>query len=96
MSSGFIDAVVYTLHGHVFAYAMTGNLVLLGVALSTHHPSDIVRHLLPLVSFAAGVVLGKALLRFRPAVSLHVTLCCNCSSLDCLARSPTGSRLSFW
>lgn len=74
MSSGFVDAVVYTLHGHVFAYAMTGNLVLLGVAVSAHSVDDVARHVVPLAGFAAGVLLGKFLLHSRRAISLPFTL----------------------
>ena len=31
-TGGLLDAVVYTLHGHVFASSMTGNVILLGIA----------------------------------------------------------------
>jgi uncharacterized membrane protein YoaK (UPF0700 family) len=32
-TGGLLDAVVYTLHGHVFANAVTGNVVLLGISI---------------------------------------------------------------
>jgi uncharacterized membrane protein YoaK (UPF0700 family) len=31
-TGGFLDAVVYLNHGHVFANAMTGNVIFLGIA----------------------------------------------------------------
>ncbi|WP_334241611.1 YoaK family protein [Terriglobus sp. ADX1] len=74
MSSGLVDAVVYMRHGHVFAYAMTGNLVLLGVAFASYNLHSILSHLAPVLGFACGVFIGKSLLRkFRP-FALHLTL----------------------
>jgi uncharacterized membrane protein YoaK (UPF0700 family) len=74
MAGGLQDAVTYTLHGQVFATAMTGNLVLMGVALMTHTLTEILRHAIPLCSFGAGVLAGKTLLRCYRPLSLHVTL----------------------
>lgn len=74
MSSGLIDAVIYMHYGQVFAFAMTGNLVLLGVALSSRDSLQILRHFLPVAGFALGVFLGKLLLgRIRPQ-ALRITL----------------------
>ena len=69
-SSGLIDAVLYMRHGHVFAYAMTGNFVLLGIAISTGHVRDVVQHVSPIVGFFCGVLAGKFMLRFHRAYSL--------------------------
>jgi uncharacterized membrane protein YoaK (UPF0700 family) len=74
MSSGLLDAVVYTQHGQVFANAMTGNLVLLGVLFLSPDRREIVRHLVPLAGFTAGVVFGKYLLRRHRSVSVVVAL----------------------
>lgn len=74
MSSGLTDALVYTLHGGVFAYAMTGNLVLLGVSVATHDTSEIFRHLVPLLGFAAGVLAGKSMLRWHRPLVMPVTM----------------------
>jgi uncharacterized membrane protein YoaK (UPF0700 family) len=74
MSSGLVDAVVYILHGHVFAYAMTGNLVLLGVSVATRDAGEILRHLVPLLGFAAGVLAGKSMLRWRRPLVMPVTM----------------------
>ena len=74
MAGGLLDAVTFTLHGQVFATAMTGNLALLGVALMTHEPAEILRHAIPLCAFGAGVLAGKTLLRCYRPLSLPVTL----------------------
>lgn len=74
LSGGFLDAVVYLLHGHVFANAMTGNLILLGVAILSHQHGEILHHVTPLAAFAAGVLVGKWLLQFHRAASLQFTL----------------------
>jgi uncharacterized membrane protein YoaK (UPF0700 family) len=60
-TGGLLDAVVYLNHGHVFANAMTGNIIFLGIALTGRHWSDIVPHLVPLIGFFAGVLTRKHL-----------------------------------
>ena len=50
-----LDAVVYLNHGHVFANAMTGNVVLLGISAVTDHWGQIVPHLAPIVAYLVGV-----------------------------------------
>ena len=74
MSSGMVDAVVYILHGGVFAYAMTGNLVLLGVSIATLKTGEVFRHLVPLLGFAAGVLAGKSMLRWRRPDVIPITI----------------------
>ena len=64
-AGGILDAVVYLEHGHVFANAMTGNVVLLGISLVTADWSSILPHLVPIVAFLAGV-LASRLLRTLP------------------------------
>ena len=64
-AGGILDAVVYLEHGHVFANAMTGNVVLLGISLVTADWSSILPHLVPVVAFLAGV-LASRLLRTLP------------------------------
>lgn len=73
-AAGLIDAVTYTAHGHVFANAMTGNIVLLGIAMVSHRPWEVLLHVVPILSFIAGVLAGKWLLRFHRGVSLRLTL----------------------
>jgi uncharacterized membrane protein YoaK (UPF0700 family) len=58
-TGGMLDAFVYLNHGHVFANAMTGNVVLLGVAALAHDWLQAVRHLVPLCTFPLGVLASK-------------------------------------
>jgi uncharacterized membrane protein YoaK (UPF0700 family) len=60
-TGGLLDAIVYLNHGHVFANAMTGNIIFLGIAFTGRHWSDIVPHLVPLAGFFAGVLTSKHL-----------------------------------
>ncbi len=74
ISGGLLDATVYLLHGHVFANAMTGNVVLLSIALMAHDYPQALLHLTPLIAFVSGVALGKYVLQFHPASSLRLAL----------------------
>lgn len=58
-TGGLLDAVVYLNHGHVFANAMSGNVIFLGIAVLGRDWGDIVPHLLPLAGFFAGVLTSK-------------------------------------
>ena len=58
VATGFVDAYTFLQHGHVFAQAMTGNLVL--IAIGAFDPT-IVAFWRPLVSYAA-FVLGVVVL----------------------------------
>jgi len=60
-TGGLLDAVVYLNHGHVFANAMTGNVIFLGVAVLGHNWRDIAPHVVPLIAFFAGVITSKHL-----------------------------------
>jgi uncharacterized membrane protein YoaK (UPF0700 family) len=60
-TGGLLDAVVYLNHGHVFANAMTGNVIFLGIATFGHNWGDIILHLVPLAGFFAGVLTSKHL-----------------------------------
>jgi uncharacterized membrane protein YoaK (UPF0700 family) len=64
---GFLDAFTYLAHGHVFANAMTGNVVLLGVDAATARWSESFDHLRPILAFLSGVAVaqGFRLPRFR-------------------------------
>jgi uncharacterized membrane protein YoaK (UPF0700 family) len=54
-TGGFLDAFLYVAHGGVFAGALTGNVILAGIALLSHDTHQITRHLLPIVAFIAGI-----------------------------------------
>jgi uncharacterized membrane protein YoaK (UPF0700 family) len=60
-TGGLLDAVVYLNHGHVFANAMTGNVIFLGIAILGRDWGEIVPHLVPLAGFFAGVLTSKHL-----------------------------------
>jgi uncharacterized membrane protein YoaK (UPF0700 family) len=58
VGTGFVDSYTFLAHGHVFAEAMTGNLVLIGIGVVE---PEIVEFWRPLAAYAAFVV-GVALL----------------------------------
>jgi uncharacterized membrane protein YoaK (UPF0700 family) len=60
-AGGFLDAFTYVGHGHVFANAMTGNVVLLGVQIGLHNSDQAWRHLVPILAFVAGIVFARIL-----------------------------------
>lgn len=57
-AAGATDAMSYLSLGHVFTANMSGNIVLLGIAISTGRLQQMLPHMLPLLSFAIGVVAG--------------------------------------
>jgi uncharacterized membrane protein YoaK (UPF0700 family) len=58
-TGGLLDVVVYLNHGHVFANAMTGNVVFLSIAVLSHDRMDALHHIVPLAAFLVGVVASK-------------------------------------
>ena len=62
---GFLDAFTYIGHNHVFANAMTGNVVLLGVNASNAQWGQARAHLYPILAFVAGVAMAQ-IFRLRP------------------------------
>lgn len=60
-SGGFLDAFTYLGHGGVFANAMTGNVVLLGVHLTSGNFWQAAAHIPPIIAFLAGVFTAQAL-----------------------------------
>jgi uncharacterized membrane protein YoaK (UPF0700 family) len=56
--AGGVDAVSYMSLGHVFTANMTGNTVLLGLALGQAESRAVVRSSLALIGFLAGAFLG--------------------------------------
>jgi uncharacterized membrane protein YoaK (UPF0700 family) len=63
IASGTADAISYLGLGHVFVANMTGNTVLLGIALASGNGGDGLRSGLSLAGFCIGVALGALLLR---------------------------------
>ena len=63
LAGGFLDAYTYLMRGGVFANAQTGNIVLLGVNLFEGEIQAALRYLLPILAFAAGVVVAELVRR---------------------------------
>lgn len=61
LAGGFLDGFTYVGHGHVFANAMTGNVVLLGVHFVSGAWQQAVRHIPPILAFLAGVWASQAI-----------------------------------
>jgi uncharacterized membrane protein YoaK (UPF0700 family) len=59
---GFLDCFSYVGHGHVFACAMTGNVVLLGAYALAKGRAQSLAHLPPILAFLLGVGAAKAIL----------------------------------
>jgi uncharacterized membrane protein YoaK (UPF0700 family) len=60
-AGGFLDGITYIGHGHVFANAMTGNVVLLGIDILSGSLHTALRRLLAIAAFGAGVSLSQAI-----------------------------------
>ena len=77
LSGGFLDAFTYVGHGHVFANAMTGNVVLLGVFAAAGDWPQAWRHIPPIIAFLLGVFTAQLLGRPSPRPLLrHPALLC--------------------
>jgi uncharacterized membrane protein YoaK (UPF0700 family) len=64
-TGGLLDAIVYLDHGHVFANAMTGNVIFLAIALVQSQWMQSLRHIVPITCFLLGVV-GARIIRTAP------------------------------
>ncbi len=60
-AGGFLDGFTYVGHGRVFANAMTGNVVLLGVNFFAGDWHTAFRHLPPILAFLFGVSVAQAM-----------------------------------
>jgi uncharacterized membrane protein YoaK (UPF0700 family) len=65
-AAGSVDAISYLGLGHVFTAMMTGNMVLLGLALGQGHVLAAFRSIVALVGFGVGVGLGATIVRDDP------------------------------
>ncbi|MCI7061596.1 MAG: DUF1275 domain-containing protein [Lachnospiraceae bacterium] len=72
LSGGFQDAYTYNCRDEVFSNAQTGNVVLMSQHFMEGRWFEGIRYLLPLLSFAAGVLLAENVqYRFRNARKIH-------------------------
>jgi uncharacterized membrane protein YoaK (UPF0700 family) len=60
-AGGFLDGFTYVGHGHVFANAMTGNVVLLGINCLSGSWHVALRHLPAILAFLVGVSASQAI-----------------------------------
>jgi uncharacterized membrane protein YoaK (UPF0700 family) len=81
LTGGALDAFIYLNHGHVFAAAMTGNGVLLGVAILHHDYAQALRHLLPIFGFITGIFFANLLDKSLKHHAVTVGLVCEISAL---------------
>jgi uncharacterized membrane protein YoaK (UPF0700 family) len=58
-AGGAMDAWVYLAHGHVFANAQTGNVVLMGIAFAGGDLASAATHLPSLLAFATGALTSR-------------------------------------
>jgi uncharacterized membrane protein YoaK (UPF0700 family) len=91
-AGGFLDAFTYVGHGHVFANAMTGNVVLLGINSLDRSWSQALRHLPPIGAFLVGVCVSTSLQvyarRYSLALPYRLVLVCEALVLFCLGLLP--------
>lgn len=71
LTGGILDAYTYLNRGAVFATAETGNLVLLGVNLAMGHWLKVIYYLLPISSYAAGLLITLAFHRRSDKLFFH-------------------------
>ncbi len=81
LAAGSMDAISYLGLEHVFTAMMTGNTVLLGLALGQGHILPAFRSMLALLGFAAGAILGAMIVQrgerqsdWPPAVTRALTV----------------------
>ena len=71
LTGGILDAYTYLNRGAVFATAETGNLVLLGINLAMGHWLKVIYYLLPISSYAAGLLVTLAFHRRSDKLFFH-------------------------
>jgi uncharacterized membrane protein YoaK (UPF0700 family) len=72
-AGGFLDGFTYVGHGHVFANAMTGNMVLLGIDCISGAWGAARHHFHAILAFMAGVCVAQAIHLYsrRRGISVH-------------------------
>jgi uncharacterized membrane protein YoaK (UPF0700 family) len=80
-TGGSLDAFIYLNHGRVFATAMTGNGVLLGVSILHHDYVEAFHRLVPIFGFILGVFLSHVLDKTLKHHTVTVGLGCEISAL---------------
>jgi uncharacterized membrane protein YoaK (UPF0700 family) len=65
ITTGAVNAVSFLALGKVFSSIITGNLVLLGVAVTTHSSAEAIHASLAIAGYAAGILIGAPLAALR-------------------------------
>ncbi|HLI77471.1 MAG TPA: YoaK family protein [Acidobacteriaceae bacterium] len=81
LTGGVLDAFLYVAHGRVFAGAMTGNVVLCGIALFGGGRQDILHHALPVAAFLCGVWFAEVLGNSHKRHAVTIALVLECTGL---------------
>jgi uncharacterized membrane protein YoaK (UPF0700 family) len=89
-TGGALDAFIYLNHGHVFAAAMTGNGVLLGVSVLHRDWMQAVHHILPILAFCVGVLFSRLLDGSLKRHAITVGLTCEMVALFLASFLPGG------
>lgn len=71
VAGGMLNAYTYLVRGQVFATMETGNLILLGINLSQGRLETALHYLLPVLAFAAGVLVTEWIRRRLDDSRLH-------------------------
>jgi uncharacterized membrane protein YoaK (UPF0700 family) len=61
ITTGAVNAVSFLALGKVFSSIITGNLVLLGIAVTTHSSAEAIHASLAIAGYAAGILIGAPL-----------------------------------
>ena len=95
-AGGYLDAFTYIGHRHVFANAMTGNVVLLGINCVSGDWHTGLRHLPPIAAFFIGIWAAKAIEFWaRPHHRYLVVLALEIAILALLSLLPFWTA-DFW
>jgi uncharacterized membrane protein YoaK (UPF0700 family) len=95
-TGGLLDAIVYLDHGQVFANAMTGNVIFLGIALIQRDWAQSLRHIAPLVAFLCGVVAARIIRAAPLRRSTQLVLAIEAAALFVVGLLPAGfPQLAF-
>lgn len=93
---GYIDAYLF-LHHHVFAFAQTGNVVLLAIAMVQHQSWT--HYLWPLLAYVAGVAAAQGLRAARPTLprgSILAVMIIQVVAFAALALVPSTARAAVF
>ena len=88
ITGGLLDGVTYFAHGHVFANAMTGNLILLGIAAVSQDREQVIRHIVPLVLFLVGIFFALRLRDYKKSNAELIALLAEIGTLGILGALP--------